>query len=159
MDDAALRTYLNDHLAGATLGCDHANQLAQMYSGTASADELARIAAEVRQDKATLLRLMDDVGARPSPVKRIGAWVAEKAGRLKFRGVTSGKPELGRYLALETMSLGVEGKRSLWTALEQSAGGAPALRRVDLGELVVRAEQQRETLERRRLEAAGRAFG
>ncbi len=159
MDDAALKTYLNDHLAGATLGCDHARQLAQMYSGTASAGELARIAAEVREDKATLLRLMDSVGARPSPVKRAAAWATEKAGRLKFRGVASGKRELGRYLALETMSLGVEGKRSLWTALEQGVDGAPALRQVDLKELVIRAEEQRQTLERRRLEAAGRAFG
>jgi hypothetical protein len=158
MNDTALRTYLNDHLAGATLGCDHAQQLAQMYAGTASAQELARIAADVRQDKATLLRLMDGVGARPSAVKRAGAWVAEKAGRLKFRGVTSGRPALGRYLALEAMSLGVEGKRSLWTALQQSADGAAAVQQLDLKELIARAEEQRETLERRRLEAAGAAF-
>ena len=159
MNDAALKTYLNDHLAGATLGCDHASQLARMYSGTTSADDLARVAADVRQDKATLLRLMDDVGARPSAVKRAGGWVTEKASRLKFRGITSRRPELGRYLALEAMSLGVEGKRSLWTALEQTADSAPALRRVDLQELVARAEEQRATLERRRLEAAGSVFG
>lgn len=159
MNDDALRTYLNDHLAGATLGCEHAEQLARMYAGTAASADLARIAVDVRQDKATLLRLMDRVGARRSAVKRGGAWAAEKVGRLKFRGVTSGRPELGRYLALETMSLGVEGKRSLWTALERSTERAPALLQIDLQDLVARAEQQRETLERRRLEAAVQAFG
>lgn len=153
-----LGIYLNDHLAGATVGADHARQLAEMHRGDAFAGEMSRIAEEIEEDRATLLGLMEELGVRRNPVKVAGAWVTEKAGRLKFTGRTSGHRELGRYLALETLALGVAGKRSLWTALEPLAEGSPVLARTDWGRLIARADGQRAALEQQRLRVAGRAL-
>ena len=72
--------------------------------------------------------------------------------------MTSGDHELGRFLALETMSLGVEGKRSLWTTLQTIAPAHPELAATDLPRLIARAHAQRARLEDERSATAGRAF-
>lgn len=158
MDHAALSTYLNDHLAGSTLGCDHARQLEEMCAGTPFAAEMSRIAGEVEDDRDTLVQLMERLDAERNPLKQAGAWVAEKAGRIKFSGVSSGNETLGRFLALETLSLGVEGKRSLWIALARVRERYPQLQSTDLDLLIARAQAQRDALEAERLEAAQQAF-
>ncbi len=158
MDTDALQIYLNDHLGGATLGCDHARQLEKMSAGTDFEPVMARLAQEIEEDRDTLVDLMERVDANRNPVKQAGAWVAEKAGRLKFSGLSSGDAPLGRYLALETLSLGVEGKRSLWTGLARVAQDHPELARTDLRGLIARAESQRDALETERLASAGRVF-
>lgn len=158
MNRDALGTYLNDHLAGATLGLDHARQLAERHDGDAFGPEMAGIAAEIEADRDTLTGLMDQLGLTRNPVKAATAWVAEKAGRVKFSGISSGNAELGDFLALETMSLGVEGKRSLWLVLAGLAPATPELAQTDFDDLIARAERQREGLERERMRAAERTF-
>lgn len=158
MDQAALTTYLNDHLAGATLGCDHARQLEEMCADTPFATEMSRLAGEIEEDRDTLVQLMERLDAERNPLKQAGAWVAEKAGRIKFSGVSSDNETLGRFLALETLSLGVEGKRSLWIALARVREHYPQLQSTDLDRLIARAQAQRDALEAARLEAAEQAF-
>lgn len=154
----ALSTYLNDHLAGATLGCDHARQLEKMSAETPFGPAMTRIASEIEQDRDALVDLMDRLGVSRNPVKQAGAWVAEKAGRFKLSGVTSGDADLGRYLMLESMSLGVEGKRSLWTALLALSSQHSDLQATDLVSLIARAEAQRDALETERLQTVGPAL-
>ncbi|HEX6389316.1 MAG TPA: hypothetical protein VFZ89_07715 [Solirubrobacteraceae bacterium] len=157
-DRDALQTYLNDHLAGATLGCDHARQLEEMLAGDAEGQAMAEVASEIEADRDTLVALMGRLGATKNPVKAATAWVAEKAGRIKFSGVSSQDRDLGVFLALETMSLGVAGKRSLWRALQQVAGDVPELESVDLADLIARAESQRARLEQIREQRVRRAL-
>jgi hypothetical protein len=88
MDHDALETYLNDHLAGATLGLDHAKQLAERVP------VVERLAQEIEEDRNALIDLMKRVDASENPVKKATAWVSEKAGRLKFSD-----DDLGTYLA------------------------------------------------------------
>ena len=159
MKSQALGTYLNDHLAGATLGCDHARQLVELHEGTPFEPDMARIAAEIEEDRETLLELMERIGITPNPVKKAGAWIAEKAGRVKFTGQTQGDLAFGRYLSLEMMSLGVEGKLSLWMALERIGPSIDELADVTFSALAYRAESQRTVLERQRLRTAAMAFG
>jgi hypothetical protein len=154
MDNEALGTYLNDHLGGATLGSDHARQLEEMHKDGPYEADMARVAGEIEEDLEILQKMMERLGVDESVVKKAGAWVAEKAGRVKFQGISSGDGELGRYLALETMSLGVEGKRSLWTALERIRETVPEIGEFDIDGLIARAESQRATLEELRLSAA-----
>jgi hypothetical protein len=159
MDHDALDTYLNDHLAGATLGCEHARRLEAAYESSAFGTVMTNLAMEIEEDRDTLVDLMERLDTPRNPVKAATAWVAEKAGRVKFSGASSGDRDLGNYLALETLSLGVEGKRSLWTALESIAADYPELGSVDLAALVARAEAQRAALEEQRIVAARQAFG
>ena len=159
MDRDALETYLNDHLAGSTLGVDHARRLEAALDGTPFGPVMAQVAMEIEEDRDTLIELMDRLEVSGNPVKAATAWVAEKAGRVKFSGLSSGDAELGNFLALETMSLGVEGKRCLWAALQTVVGEYPALATVDLPGLEARAEAQRAALEEQRLAIAPKALG
>jgi hypothetical protein len=158
MEHSALNTYLNDHLAGATLGVDHAHQIQEHNADTPFGVEMARIAEEIEQSRATLVDLMDRLGTPVNPVKKAGAWVAEKAGRVKFSGLSSNDAELGNFLALETMLLGVTGQCALWRALREIAAEHPEIAALDLEGLIARTEAQRDALERERLKAARRAF-
>jgi hypothetical protein len=157
-DHDALRTYLNDHLAGSTLGVDHARQLEEMLEGLPEAQAMADVASEIEADRDVLIALMGRLGAGKNPVKAATAWVAEKAGRIKFSGASSQNRDLGIFLALETMSLGVEGKRDLWVALTTIAADVPALGTVDLDDLIARAGSQRARLETMRETYARRAL-
>jgi hypothetical protein len=72
--------------------------------------------------------------------------------------MTSGEPELGTFMALETLMLGVRGKACMWRALRQVADQYPPLASVNLDELIKRADCQYDTLERERLSAGTRAL-
>src|SRR3954468_15713836 len=98
MADAALDTYLNDHLAGATLGSDLADQLRDQTDGTPRGELLARIAAEVEEDREALVELMDELDVSRNPIKQAGGWLAEKASRVKFSGAGSGDPGHGLFM-------------------------------------------------------------
>jgi hypothetical protein len=158
MEHDALTIYLNDHLAGATLGCDHARQLEEMSKDTPFGPTMTRLAKEIEDSRDTLVELMARLDATRNPVKQAGAWVAEKVGRFKFSGLSSADRELGRYLTLEMMSLGVQGQWSLWTALERVCSQYPELQATDLTGLIARAEAQRDALETERLRTAELAF-
>ena len=153
-----LGAYLNDHLAGATLGSDHAAQLREYSDGAPFAAEAERIAVEVEEDRQALIDLMSRLDVGRNPIKQAGAWVAEKAGRIKFTGVSSGDADYGLYMALETMALGVVGKLKLWQALKHVQPTLPELSAPELDRLIARAVSQHETLEAERARRAPFTF-
>jgi hypothetical protein len=154
----ALGTYLNDHLAGATMGRDLARQLASQTEGTPLGERMSSIAAAVEADREALEGLMERLGIAVNPLKQGVTWITEKIARLKFSGTTTGDRRLGTFLALETLSLGVEGKLALWQALAAIGDDEPALGPMDLQGLIRRAETQRVALERERLALAPEAL-
>ncbi len=154
MADTSLNVYLNDHLAGARFGSDLARRLARRMGGTT----MNALADEIDEDRQTLQQLMDRIGVKRNPVKEATIWVAEKVGHVKLSGLTAGDREFGLFMALETLSLGVEGKASLWVALADVADRYPALAGVDLVALRERAASQRRVLEAERAAGARRAF-
>lgn len=154
----ALDTYLNDHLAGAMFGSDLAEQLRERSEGKPLGDTLRALAAQIEEDRQTLIDLMERLGAARNPVKQATTWIAEKASRAKFGGVAANETGLGTFMALESLSLGVEGKLSLWTALKEIADRYEPLASVGLDELIERAHAQRRVLERERLAASRQAL-
>jgi hypothetical protein len=158
MTHRPIDVYLNDHLAGATFGADLARQLQARAEGTDFQPEITRLADEIEGDLDTLTDLMQRIGATRNPGKQATAWVAEKASRLKLSGLTSGDDELGTFLSIETLSLGVEGKASLWVTLKELRGHYPELQSTDLDELLQRAQRQRRDLEAARMRAARRSL-
>jgi hypothetical protein len=155
MAHKAMDVYLNDHLAGAMLGSNLAEQIRSRNRGTPLGELMEWLAPQIKEDRQPLIGLMQRIDASKSPVKQAGAWITEKASRLKFWGLTSGERELGTFMAVESLGLGVLGKLSLWRALAQVADQHPAIASVDLDELIDRAQNQYDLLERERL-AAGR---
>ena len=156
MADSAMDTYLNDHLAGAMFGSELAEHLQARTEGTSLGELMKPLASEIEEDRQTLIDLMGRMGTTRNPIKQATTWLAEQASRAKFGGLTASETGLGTFLALEALSLGVEGKVSLWTALTEVADRYPALSSINLDELRDRAQAQRDMLERERV-AAGRA--
>ncbi|MDP9187898.1 MAG: hypothetical protein M3O25_01470 [Actinomycetota bacterium] len=140
------------------LGSDLADQIRERSEGTPLGDLMARIAPDIEKDRETLIGLLDELGTSKNPVKQASAWIAEKASRAKFGGATSGEPDLGLFMALETLTLGVEGKLSLWKVLKEIAGEHPPLAAADLDTLIERAQSQHDALESERISTGRRVL-
>ena len=155
--DRFLAIYLNDHLAGSTLGVELARRLRSSNQGDAEfSAPLTQLCAEIEQDLETLERLMEQLGVGRDPVKPALAKVAEKLGRLKLNGRIRGYSPLSRVLELEVLSGMVGGKLQIWNALEQSYG--ESLEGFDLHDLAARADSQGQRLEDLHLAAAQRTL-
>jgi hypothetical protein len=158
LDRKHLTIYLNDHLAGSTVGVELAKRMAGANRGTAYGPELERLATEIGEDREELKRLMRLLGVRANPLKVQVAWAAEKAGRVKPNARLVRYSPLSRLTEVEALTAGVTGKRCLWRCLHELA---PAEPRLDAGRLLTlnaRAEQQLRTLDRLRARAAAETF-
>jgi hypothetical protein len=153
-----LDVYLTDHHAGATAGSELANKISDEQSGTQFGPVLADLAQEIEQDKATLEELMRRLGIEPNPIKQAASWIGEKLSRLKLSEAMTGDQDLKRLLEFETLSLGIEGKLSMWRTLSEVSEIHAELVATDLTGLAKRAENQRATLEDLRIRTAGRAL-
>jgi hypothetical protein len=141
-----LAIYLNDHLAGATVGV----QLARRTSAS-NRDEpefgpaLKRVQTEIEADRETLEAVMEACEVGRDRLKPAGAWVAEKLGRLKLNGQLRGYSPLSRVLELEGLVVGITGKLRLWRLLGERRD--TGLGEFDFTALAARAERQRGTVE------------
>lgn len=155
--DRLLAIYLNDHLAGATLGVELARRLRSSNRGDPEMSEpLAQICAEIEGDRETLIRLMQRLNVDRNPVKPVLARIGERLGRLKLNGQIRGYSPLSRVLELEGMAALIGGKIQLWNALEQSFG--ESLDGFDFHTLAARADRQGQRVEDLHLAAAQRAL-
>jgi hypothetical protein len=137
--ESPLSIYLNDHLSGATAGVELARRVAP-----------GELADEIDEDRGVLLEVMQRLSVGRDRARIALGWGTEKVLRLKPGG---------RFVDLETLSLGVEGKLALWVALHHAYGDDPRLRGVDLDALSARARSQRRRIEQLRLDAADEALG
>jgi len=101
---------------------------------------------------------MEQLGVVRSGPKQLAGKVLETLSRLRLNERVTGSAHVTRLMELETLSLGIEGKLSLWRSLGQVTGSRPELAGFDLPGLETRAVDQRAGLEPFRLEAAGQAF-
>jgi hypothetical protein len=148
-----LATYLQDHMAGAMMGVEILEALRDQHAGEPLGLFAGEMLVEVEADRDVLQRILDRVGGS-NVVKEAAAWVGEKISRLKLSRQAGG--ELGTFEALETLALGILGKRSLWTALKTVKD--TRIDTPDLEQLAVRAQSQYERVEARRLLAARAAL-
>ena len=157
--DRLLAIYLNDHLAGATLGVELARRLRSSNQGDPEmGPPLARICSEIEADRDALCDLMERLEIGRDQVKPALAKTAEKLGRLKLNGRLLAYSPLSRVLELEVLSGLVGAKMQLWNALEQHFGEGAA-GDVDLHQLATAADSQGRRLEDLHLAATRRAFG
>jgi len=153
-----LSIYLNDHLAGAAGGIELARRLAHSNKGTDYGLPLADVAGQIEEDIASLRDVMARFGVEEDRIKQAGAWTFEKVGRLKLNGQVLGYSPLSRFIELESLLLGVTGKQMLWQVLQENFGQDPRLSGVNLGDLFVRARDQRRTLADLRMQSAKEAL-
>src|SRR3954467_620454 len=156
MTDRFLRIYMNDQLAAGVLWREVARRAQRNNAGTEAAEALERVARAIAEDVATFAEMMDRLGLRRSAVKPAAAIAAERVGRLKFNGRLRGYSPLSRFVELDLLAMGIEGKKILWQNLRDYAGLSERLPDVDFDGLIERAQSQRDDIERLR-GAAGRA--
>ena len=126
---STMSTYLNDQLAGETLGLALARRASAQHDGTRLGTFLKLLSWELEEDRDTLVALMTRLGVRR---KRVGAPFARMAQAI-------GHP------TLESLDRRIDDKRDMWIALRSRAGEVG----IDVDEQIRRAERQAEALERR----------
>jgi hypothetical protein len=149
-----LGIYLNDHLAGATAGTELAHRMAASLHDEPYGEPLARIVAEVAQDRADLVEMMKTLGVPVRAYKTGLAWIGEKAARLKLNGRLLARSPLSTLEEVEMLRLGVEGKAAGWRTLRVLADTDARLDGGRLDHLMARARQQADVLENLRVQAA-----
>ena len=152
-----LKTYLQDHHAGATVGLELARRTAGANEDNPQfGPELARIAEEIAEDRETLEQIMERLEVKPNKLKDAGGWTMEKLGRLKPNNRLVGYSPLSRVIELEGLVIGVTGKQALWEAVQTAVG--ESLDGISLTTMSERAADQRSRLEGLRRSAAAEAF-
>ena len=152
-----LAIYLNDHLAGSTVGVELARRLrASNEDNPEFGPVLTELCAEIEADRETLKTVMERLGVSQGRLKPLAAVLGERLGRLKLNGQLLGYSPLSRLDELEMLQIGVVGKRRLWRALEHTHSSD--LSGIDLGALAERATGQLRRLEALHLKAAALAL-
>jgi len=158
MANKHIATYLNDHLAGSVVAIELMENLESVYTGTWVPDFIRELRADIEADREELRALMERLEVTESSTRKASAWLTEKVTQLKLRLDDPTQGDLRLFESLEALSLGIEGKRSLWLALSTAAQVSPFLRITDYERLKQRAEEQRTRVETKRLEVAKEAL-
>ncbi|MGW0520120.1 hypothetical protein [Crossiella sp. NPDC003009] len=156
--DKYLAIYLRDQLAMGVLWREMARRAARNNHGTPLGEALDRVHRGIADDVGTFKLIMKRLGIRPDPVKNALAAGAERLGRLKLNGRLGGYSPLSRFVELEFLTMGIDGKKQLWTTLRDLAGLGARLSDVDFDHLITRAERQHADLEPFRTRAGTEAF-
>lgn len=155
--DERLRIYLNDHLAGATAGLALAKRIRDRNTGPVG-QTFAELVPDLEGDSQTLRDIIASMEFADSGVKQKLADILERVGRLKLNGQILGYSLLSRMEELEAMSLGIEGKVKMWSALATIADRRPQLSKFDFEKLGVQARLQHDRVEALRIDAAREAL-
>jgi hypothetical protein len=158
-EEGLLGVYLNDHLAGATVGLELVRRMAASAKpGSDPAAILNRLASEIDTDRSALIEFMATLGIKVRGYKMLAAWAGEKAGRLKFNGHLLARSPLSSLEETEILRLGVEGKAAGWRTLRAVAERDSRLDAGRLDELLAQATRQSDTLESLRVRIAQRVL-
>ncbi len=153
-----LNSYLNDHLAGSVGALELLDRLIEIYQEKPLEGFFSGLRTEIEADQEVLKRLIASLGQDESTVRKAGAWILEKLSRAKIQPGEAGEGEMGLFLALEGLTLGITGKRALWRALAAASATVSQLRTLDYDELEKRAAEQHDRVEAKRLEIARELF-
>jgi len=143
-----LGVYLNDHLAGSTVGIELARRMAASAEPRSEAAGILRkLAGEIAADRNALIEIMASLEVPLRSYKVFAAWAGEKAARLKLNGHLLTRSPLSRLEETEILRLGVEGKAAGWRTLRVLAERDSRLDAESLDELLARAARQSARLE------------
>lgn len=151
-----LRTYLHDHLAGATHAIELVESIRDEYPGEPIGLFARSILVEIKADHEVLQKLAEQVGTVSSGPKEMVVWLGEKISRLKLR--RGGEHGLGLFESIEFLSVGVRGKWALWRTLSVIASKDQRLAGINFDHLIGRAESQYTAVEECRMELARTTF-
>jgi hypothetical protein len=153
-----LGTYLNDHVAGAVSALELIEHIIQGHAGMSIGQTLVDLKPEIEADRRELERIVTRITGGESATRKMVGWLGERVAQLKLRTDDPADGSFRLFESLEIISLGVEGKRSLWHVLSTIASDVSEFEGIDFDRLIARSIEQRAIVERLRLEAANAAL-
>jgi hypothetical protein len=153
-----LIVYLNDHLAGSVAGITMMETLAEQAGDTPLGAKLRTLASEVREDRDLLRETLDRLDGQPNRLTQAAAWVSEKAGEGRLALSSRSHPSLGLMQGLESIVLGLRGKRAVFRVLAELAGTDSRLAGRPFAAREARTSAQEAMVEEERMAAARAAF-
>ena len=143
----ALIAYLRDHLSGSDMAVRVVHRLASTYQATEDGMLFRRLSRELEEDRSVVRALLRQLGASGRSMKRIAGYASGAV----LSVTAGGEPgDLSLFRTLEALSIGVQGKRCLWRALQNLRPVPPTVHGMDFVELEAKAVRQWEAIEERR---------
>jgi hypothetical protein len=143
----ALIAYLRDHLSGSELAIRVLHRLGSTHQGTEDGTLFHRLSKELEEDRSVVRSLLTRLGASGRSMKRAAGYASGAA----LSVTAGGEPgDLSLLRTLEALSIGVQGKRCLWRALQNLRPVPSTLDGMNFVELEARAVRQWEAIEERR---------
>ena len=150
----ALIAYLRDHLSGSDMAIRVVHRLGSTHRGTEDGTLFRRLSKELEEDRSIVRSLLKRLGASRRSIKRVASYASGTA----LSVTASGAPgDLSLLRTLEALSIGVQGKRCLWRAL-QNVSWVPPFDGLNFVELEAKAVRQWEAIEERRRALVAQTF-
>lgn len=153
-----LAIYLRHHTVAAKGGEEFFARAAEGATNPVIQETLTELAAEVADDRQSLLAILERLDIPQPAVGEQLASLGEKVGRLKPNGSLTQRTPLTQVVELEGAADAVQAKRLGWVTLREIAASEPRLDSAELDTLVQRADSQLERLEGLRQAAVLLAF-
>jgi hypothetical protein len=111
----ALRAYLLDHLTGSDAALAVVDRLRISHASRPEGRLCASLADEFREERAVLTAVLDTMGESATSMKRV---LGHAAGQVMQTIAGGDDGDLALFRTLESLCVGVQGKRCLWRALQ-----------------------------------------
>jgi hypothetical protein len=153
---AALRSYLADHLTGSDAAFAVVARLKDAQPDGAEAELFVRLHREFAEERAIVGDLLETLGGSPFKIKRL----AGQAAGVVLQAAAGGEPgDLALFRTLESLAVGVQGKRCLWRVAQRLEPGLRPPAAKSFKDLEQQAIDQWQDIEDCRLSLASRTFG
>jgi hypothetical protein len=152
---AALAAYLREHLSGSDAAIAVVGRLRLTHAGSQEGRLFASLFDEFREERDVVRLLLEQIGASPLSVKRLAG---QASGPVLALSAGGERGDLSLFRTLESLAVGVQGKRCMWRALESLLGDQPIPSARSLGGLEAMAVRQWEAIEERRRALVGATF-
>ena len=139
--DEHLKTYLNDHRAGASAGTDLARRIWRTHRSGEWGPQLAQVFESIRNEKDLLDEVRAILGVAGGQVRRAAALIVSQASRLKMGGGSDDFP-ISTVAEIEVLMSGIQAKQRLWSALGVLAQSRPELVGFDFRALEQQSTEQ-----------------
>ena len=154
--DENLASYLLDHLSGSDAALAVVTRLARSHQGRPEGTLSARLESEFESERAVLRAILEQLGSSSFSMKRAGGQAMGSV----LQTVTGGDHgSLALFRTLESLQIGVQGKRCLWRALHGMPRSFDIPGRLDLPGLEQQALDQWQRIESLRQLRLPETFG
>jgi hypothetical protein len=152
-----LHAYLLDHLSGSDAAITVVKRLRDTHAATQHGPLFAALDDELSEERVILSGILEALGGSASTVS-LKRSVGRMAGAMLQFAAGGDDGDLALFRTLESLAIGVQGKRLLWRALDTLSADLPLAHDRPFLELEAQALDQWRRIEEQRAEIARQTF-